>query len=89
VAPLWELNVSGKYVDEMRTQAGTGSIARGQGTDSHFIVDLAGEYEVIENTRLFFTADNIFDTEYVASRRPAGARPGKPMTALAGIKFEF
>lgn len=89
IAPLWEVNVSGKYVDEMRTQAGSGSIPNGQGTDAHFIVDVAGEYEVLEGTRLFFTADNIFDKEYVAARRPAGARPGKPMTALAGIKFEF
>ncbi len=89
VVSKWEMHVAGKYVDEMRTQAGSGSIPTGQGTDKHFIVDVAGEYEVLDNTRLFFTADNIFDTEYVAARRPAGARPGKPMTALAGIKVEF
>lgn len=89
VAPKWEVHVAGKYVDEMRTQAGTGSIPAGQGTDEHFVVDVAGEYEAIDNTRLFFTADNILGAEYVAARRPAGARPGKPMTALAGIKFKF
>jgi Fe(3+) dicitrate transport protein len=89
VAPKWEVHVAGKYVDEMRTQAGSGSIPAGQGTDEHFIVDLAGEYEVFENTRVFGTVDNLFDKEYVAARRPAGARPGKPLTALAGIKFEF
>ena len=89
VAPKWEMHVAGKYVDEMRTQAGSDSIPAGQGTDEHFIVDVAGEYEVFDNTRIFFTADNLFDTEYVAARRPAGARPGKPLTALAGIKFEF
>ncbi len=88
-APKWEAHVSAKYVDEMRTQAGTGSIPTGQGTDAHFVVDIAGEYEVMPQTRLFFTADNIFDKEYVAARRPAGARPGKPATALAGIKFKF
>ena len=88
-APKWEAHVSGKYVGEMRTQAGSGAIADGEGTDSHFVVDIAGEYEVMDQARLFFTADNIFDTEYVAARRPAGARPGKPMTAIAGIKFEF
>jgi len=89
VAPKWEMHVAGKFVDEMRTQAGSGSIPSGQGTDPHFIVDLAGEYEILDNTRLFGTVDNIFDTEYVAARRPAGARPGKPMTLLAGVKFEF
>jgi len=89
VAPKWEFHVAGKYVDEMRTQAGRGSIPDGEGTDQHFVVDIAGEYEVMDSTRLFFTADNIFDEEYVAARRPAGARPGKPMTALAGVKFKF
>jgi len=89
VAPEWEVHASGKYVDAMRTQAGSGSIPDGEGTDSHFIVDLAGEYEVTRGTRLFATVDNLFDTDYVAARRPAGARPGKPLTALAGVKFEF
>lgn len=89
VAPDWEVHVAGKYVDEMRTQAGSGSIPDDQGTDAHFIVDLAGEYKIFDNTRIFGTVDNLFDTEYVASRRPAGARPGKPLTALAGLKFEF
>ncbi len=89
VAPKWEMHVAGKYVDEMRTQAGSGSIPAGQGTDEHFIIDVAGEYEIFDSTRLFGTIDNLLDTEYVAARRPAGARPGKPLTALAGIKFEF
>lgn len=89
VHPKWEIHLAGKYVDEMRTEAGKGSIPAGQGTDSHFIVDMAGEYEILDNTRLFLTADNITDQEYVAARRPAGARPGKPFTVLAGIKFEF
>jgi len=89
VAPKWEVHVAGKYVDEMRTQAGSGSIPSGQGTDKHFVVDVAGEYEIFENTRFFGTVDNLFDKEYVAARRPAGARPGKPLTALAGLKFEF
>ena len=73
----------------MRTQAGSGSIPNNEGTDQHFVVDVTGEYEVLDNVRLFTTVDNLFDTEYVAARRPAGARPGKPLTALAGLKFEF
>ncbi len=88
-ADKWEIHAGGKFVEEMRTQAGSGNIPANQGTDTHFVVDLAGEYELFDNTRLFGTVDNLFDTEYVAARRPAGARPGKPLTALAGIKFEF
>jgi len=89
VAPIWEVHLSGKYVGEMRTQAGSGTIPTGEGTDEHFVVDVAGEYEILDGTRLFTTVDNIFDEEYVAARRPAGARPGRPFTALAGVKLEF
>ncbi len=88
-ADKWMVNVGGKYMDEMRTKAGSGSIPVGQGTDAHFVVDLAGEYEVYKRTRLFVTVDNITDAEYVAARRPAGARPGKPRTVLAGLKIKF
>lgn len=89
IAPKWEFHASGKYQDEMRTQAGSGGIPAGEGTDETFIVDIAGEYEILDNTRVFGTIDNLFDTEYVVARRPAGARPGRPLTALAGLKFEF
>lgn len=89
VHPKWEINAAGKFVDEMRTQAGSGSIQSGQGTDAHFVVDLAGEYEVYDQTRAFVNIENLFDETYVAARRPAGARPGKPLTFLAGVKYEF
>lgn len=89
VASQWEVHVAGKYVGEMRTQAGSGPIPSNEGTDAHFVMDVAGEYEVWGGTRLFATVDNLFDKEYVAARRPAGARPGKPLTATAGLKFKF
>lgn len=87
VAPQWELHLSGKYMDEMRTEAGSGSIT--DGTDAHFVVDVAAEYEIREGARLFTTVDNVFDREYVAAGRPAGARPGKPFTVLAGLKIQL
>ena len=89
VHPKWELHIAGKYVDEMRTQAGSGPIPSGQGTDANFIVDIAGEYEVYDKTRAFFTVDNLFDKKYIASRRPAGILPGRPLTLFAGVKYKF
>ncbi|PIR37429.1 MAG: TonB-dependent receptor [Alphaproteobacteria bacterium CG11_big_fil_rev_8_21_14_0_20_39_49] len=88
-ADKWALNASAKYVDEMRTVAGSGSIPSGSGTDEHIILDIAGEYEVYKNTRVFATLHNVTDEEYVAARRPAGARPGAPRTLLAGLKLKF
>jgi len=88
-ADKWLVNASAKFVDEMRTVAGSGPIASGSGTDEHVVVDLTGEYEVYKNTRLFTTLHNVTDEEYVAARRPAGARPGAPRTILAGLKVKF
>lgn len=88
-ADKWSVNVAGKYVGEMRTEAGSGPIESGSGTDEHFVVDLAGEYEVYKNTRLFANIYNVTDETFVAARRPAGARPGAPRTFLGGVKFKF
>ena len=87
--PTWEMHLGGKFMDKMRGVAGSGSIPTGQGTDSHFIMDIAAEKQIHDNTRGFVTIDNVFDRDYVASRRPAGARPGKPFTILTGLKFSL
>lgn len=88
-ADQWRAQLGGKFVSAMRTTAGSGNIPLGEGTDAHFVVDASAEYEVLENTRAFVNAYNLFDQEYVAARRPAGARPGAPQTFLAGVKYSF
>jgi Fe(3+) dicitrate transport protein len=89
VDPKWEVHLGGKYVGRMRTQAGSGPIPDGQGTDEQFITDISAEYEIIKNTRTFVNIENAFDQEYIAARRPAGARPGKPFGIFAGLKYKF
>ncbi len=83
----WGISVGGKFVDEMRTRAGSGAIPANRRVDSHWTVDVAGEYKVTDNVSAFATVENLLDEEYVAARRPAGARPGMPMTAMAGVKI--
>lgn len=83
----WGFSTGAKFVDEMRSKAGSGAIPTSQLIDSHWVVDVAGEYKINERVSAFATVENLFDEEYVAARRPAGARPGLPMTAMAGIKI--
>ncbi len=82
----WGVSVGGKFIDEMRTRAGSGSIAENRRVDSHWTVDIAGEYHITDHISAFATVENALDEEYVAARRPAGARPGMPLTAMAGVK---
>ncbi|MGM0412247.1 MAG: TonB-dependent receptor family protein, partial [Pseudomonadota bacterium] len=85
----WKAQLSAKYMDEMRTSPGSGSIPSGEATDAHTVFDLAGEYRVTDNGRVYVNVENLTDEEYVAARRPAGARPGMPRTAKVGWKMEF
>lgn len=88
-ADKWMINASGKFMDSMRTVAGSGSIPVSEKTDAHIVIDLNSEYELQDNVRAFVAVENLFDEEYIAARRPAGARPGQPRTILAGMKVAF
>ncbi len=85
----WLVSVNAKYTDRMRTVAGKGALVENQSTDGSFTVDLHVEYEVARNLRPFVSVTNLLDEEYIAARRPAGARPGAPMMAYAGVKIGF
>jgi len=84
-----EFNISTKYVDKMRTSASQGKISKDNKIPSHFITDASLFYNYSKNTTLFLAADNILNKTYLVSTRPAGYRPGKPLTARIGIQHKF
>ena len=43
----------------------------------------------IKNARVFFNVDNLFDKVMVASEHEYGKRPNKPVSVMAGVKFDF
>jgi Fe(3+) dicitrate transport protein len=57
--------------------------------DSYFLVDLSMNYRINDAATVFTGIHNLFDKTYIASRHPAGARPGKPRTLKAGIELTF
>jgi Fe(3+) dicitrate transport protein len=76
----------------MRTRAGQAELVDTQSTDAAFVLDLTAEYAVKGRAlggelRLFGSIQNLADREYVVGRHPAGARPGLPRTATAGVKL--
>lgn len=85
----WGVSVGAKFVDEMRTRAGSGAIPANRRVDAHWTMDAAGEYKINNTITAFATVENLLDEEYVAARRPAGVRPGMPMNAMAGIKITW
>ncbi|MBA3562567.1 MAG: TonB-dependent receptor [Gammaproteobacteria bacterium] len=85
----WGFYVNASYVDEARTRAGAGSAPPGEGTDSIFVVDLAGTVGITSRIDGFLRVENVLDDEYIVARRPAGARPGRDRAALIGLKISL
>jgi len=85
----WSVNFTVNYVSESRASAGHGSIPLGDLIEDRVLVDVSAGYRVLDNVRVFMSVENIFDTTYIAARRPYGARPGKPRTVFAGVGLTF
>lgn len=83
----WGLSLGGKYVSDMRSVAGKGPIPENRLIEERWVFNIAGEHKITDQVSGFATIDNLFDETYTAALRPAGYRPGMPMTAMAGVKI--
>ena len=86
----WSINLGAKYHDDTFTDD-----ANTFRTGKAFIFDLQAGMNVpvnsngIKDARLFVNVDNLFDKVIVASEHEYGKRPNKPLSVMAGIKFDF
>jgi Fe(3+) dicitrate transport protein len=85
----WGATVSAAWVDDMRSVAGQGAIAESELIEAHWVVDLAGGFDVTPNFSLNARIENLLDETYLAARRPAGARPGRPRSFFMGLTGRF
>lgn len=79
----WSLNLNSKYQSEMQ------EIASADKTDAFWNFDFAGDYQWGERKSIYLKIDNIFDETHIASRRPYGARPGKPRQWQIGFSHKL
>lgn len=89
IADTWGLNALINYVSEARSEPGQGAISANESIDERTLVDLSAYYEIAEGIRLKAKVENLFDEAYLAARRPAGLRPGKPQEVLVGFEVKF
>ena len=87
--PRFNFSMSGRYTDEFRTQAGTGTIPDNFKIGSNFIVDAAARYFYTPRITFFTNLMNIFDSEYEVARTPSGLRPGAPFMINGGVGYSF
>ena len=101
----WKINLAVKYISSMSESAGRSWVlydASGQTeldsyelplesskVPSATIVDLSASYELGRYGQIYGKIDNLFDDAEIVSRRPYGARPGKPRQVSLGYKYRF
>tara|TARA_R110000850_G_scaffold265250_12_gene394820 strand:- start:129 stop:2300 length:2172 start_codon:yes stop_codon:yes gene_type:complete len=85
----WSTSLSATYQSRMRDVAGDGPIEAATGSDAFTVVDLAAAWQPVAKVELSARIDNLLDREYITSRRPFGARPGKPQSAQLAVKYLF
>ena len=85
----WQVDLAYKYITKMSEAAGTGVELAGVVTSDINQVDIAAWYQVNEALRIYSKLDNLTDAANIVSRRPFGARPGKPRQLVLGAKYAF
>jgi Fe(3+) dicitrate transport protein len=88
-ADRWRVNLGLNYLDEMRTRAGQGAAAATLLTDAVWLLDLSGAYRLSDAAELYARLENATDEAFIVSRRPAGARPGRPRSGFVGVRVRF
>ena len=84
---LFSVNALLNYVSRMREIAGKGAFTLP--TDEQFVVDASATVKLPYNVQLYLHVRNIFDSAYIVSRRPYGARPNAPRWVQAGVRVSF
>lgn len=94
----WGVRLTSTYVDETFATASNTSDqtnpdgspdARYGKTDSYFVVDLGVDFAINDTLTALAGVHNLLDDEYIVSRVPLGARPGKPRFAYIGLEARF
>ncbi len=85
----FELALSARYQDALRTLAGSGRIPENERLDSFVVLDFSAKYHA--TPYLSFTGNiiNLLDETYAAARVPAGLRPGHPFGVYGGFNLHF
>lgn len=85
----FELALSARYQDALRTLAGSGSIPENERLDSFVVVDFSAKYHVSPLLSLTGNVINLLDETYASARVPAGLRPGHPFGIYGGFNLHF
>jgi len=87
--PFGNVDLTAKAQSAMRDAAGQGAIPENEVIPAYVVLDLAADVWVSRYARIYVTVNNLTNAKYLVSRRPFGARPGRPFHAMVGAKLSF
>jgi len=85
----WRASIVTKYIGEMKEASGINTELAGFKTESFVQLDFSVWHQLSSEMRVYAKLDNLTDEATIVSRRPFGARPGKPRQATIGLKYNF
>jgi Fe(3+) dicitrate transport protein len=77
------------YVSTMPEHAGIQPLDEVLTTDEQLVFDTGASYRVTDWLELYSNVRNVFNSLYLVSRRPYGARPNAPRWIQVGAKAQF
>ncbi|MDC8830819.1 TonB-dependent receptor family protein [Alteromonas gilva] len=85
----WQIILAVKHTSDMRTVAGSGSIASENEVPSRTLVDVSANYMLDNHQTIYAVIDNLTDEEYIATRQHGGIQVGKPLSLQVGYRYQF
>lgn len=86
---LFAFNLSARYMGEMRTVPGQGTIAPETKLADYIVVDASVTFIMHKYVSLFGSVTNMLNETYAVALRPSGYRPGMPLSFNLGLKASF
>lgn len=81
------VTVQGLFIDSMREEASQGDA--GRRTDRQWLLDAMAFVRVLPRVTIYLRGENLLMQAPVVSRRPWGARPGRPLQAQLGLRIDL
>ncbi|MGB1699695.1 MAG: TonB-dependent receptor domain-containing protein, partial [Nannocystaceae bacterium] len=85
----WGLWGTLAYNGQMRDSPSQGAIPDAERIDRFLTFDLGGRVWVNDRASIYLNMMNVTGAEYMVSRRPLGARSGRPRFTSVGFKYHF
>jgi Fe(3+) dicitrate transport protein len=82
----WSTYINAVYVDEVCVRASCGDFEQ---TDGSLTFDIAANYQLSDDLKLFARIENLTDEQDIVSRQPYGARPNKTRAFSIGAQYSF